>query len=295
MNSTKWRKPGQPEFVAPGSPEHRATISPSKIAAILGISRFQSQYTCWMDMAGRLPVIESDVTPEVFKVGHAFEHALAHLWKEDNPGWRLSRQGVQVETDQFGFPAVCTLDRLASRGRSRRVVEFKTARDLSQWGDEGGDEAPSDYLVQVQAQMLLTGITKYPGHLMVMGPFFKRFNYVIDYDPQIAEWMLGKCRDFYQSILSNTPPVLDDSTSTYNTVRAMHPDIVDGKVVEVAEALWVDLAAANRQSKESDKLLRGLKAQLLDVVGDAQTATVNGEVVATRRPSTKGSVALVLK
>lgn len=294
MYSSNWVRQGHPDFIEPGSPEHTAKVSPSKIAAILGLSRFQSQYSCWMQMAGRVPDTDGP-TPEVFKVGHAFEHALAYLWKEDNPGWRLSRQGVQVTTDHLGFPALCTLDRLASRGRARRIVEFKTARDLSEWGDEGGDEAPQDYLVQVQAQMLLTGLTTYPAHLMVMGPFFKRFTYVIDYDQQIADWMTAKCCEFFSSLQNNTPPPLDDSTSTYNTVRAMHPDIVAGKIAEVPESLWVEIDTANRRAKDSDRHLRGLKAQLLDIVGDAQTATVNGEVVATRRPSTKGSVALVIK
>lgn len=295
VNAINWVRVGQPDFIEPGSAGHRAVISPSKVAAILGISRFQSQYSCWMEMSGRVPETVAEVTPEVFKVGHAFEHALAHLWKEDNPGWRLSKQGVQVTTEQFGFPAVCTLDRLASRGRARRVVEFKTARDLSEWGDEGGDEAPQDYLVQVQTQMLLTGLTAYPAHLMVMGPFFKRFNYVIEYDRQIADWIVGKCQDFYRTLRANTPPPLDDSVSTYNTIRAMHPEITDGKAVEVPEGLWAEISVANQQAKEADRRLRGLKARLLDVVQDGQMATVNGETVAVRRPSSRGSVALVIK
>jgi predicted phage-related endonuclease len=249
-----------------------------------------------MEMAGRVPDGHAEgSTPEVFRIGHAFEYALAHLWKEDNAGWRLSRQGVQITTDQYGFPAVCTLDRLASRGRARRVVEFKTARDLTEWGDEGGDEAPQDYLVQVQAQMLLTGLRNYPAHLMVMGPFFKRFTYVIEYDTQVTDWIVGKCQDFYRTLTANTPPPLDDSTSTYNTVRAMHPEITAGKAVEVPEGLWLELQTANQQSKEADRELRGLKARLLDIVKDGQTATINGEVVAQRRPSSRGSVALILK
>ena len=83
--------------------------------------------------------------------------------------------------------------------------------------------------------------------------------------------------------------------STYNTVRAMHPDIDEGVVVEVPEGLWLQVAEANRTSKEADKALRGLKSQLLELLGSAQTATVNGETVAVRRPSSRGAVALVIK
>jgi predicted phage-related endonuclease len=266
------------------------------MAAILGLSRWQSQYACWVEMSGSAPGRDPSASQsDVFRVGHAFERALAYLWKEDNPGWRLSNDGMQMTTEEFGFPAVCTLDRLASRGRARRIVEMKTARDLSEWGDEGGDEAPNDYLIQVQAQQLLTGLTKYPAHLVVMGPFFKHFTYTVEFDQKIADWMVAKAQEFYASLSSGTPPPLDDTVSTYNAVRAQHPGIVEGMQVEVPESLYMDLSAATAESKAADTKLRGLKTKLLDVVGDAQCATVNGEVVATRRPSSKGSVALFVK
>ena len=291
-----WKRPGQPGFVEPGTDEHRAVVSPSKMAAILGLSRWQSQYACWVEMSGKAVGKEpGPIQSDVFRVGHAFEHALAYLWKEDNPGWRLSQKGVQMATTEFGFPAVCTLDRLASRGRARRIVEMKTARDLSEWGDEGGDEAPNDYLIQVQAQQLFTGLTRYPAHLVVMGPFFKHFTYVVEYDQKISDWMVAKAKDFYVSLATGTPPALDDSVSTYNAVRALHPAIQEGVSVEVPESLYLQISEASAQARDSDKRLRGLKTQMLDMVGDAQYASVNGETVATRRPSTKGAVALFLK
>ena len=292
MHGITWLKPGQAGFIEPGSDEHRRVVSPSKIAAIVGASRFQSQYACWMEMSGRLTA--QPVANEIFKVGHAFEHALAYLWKDDNQGWRLSRTGVQTHGEQYGFPSVCTLDRLGSRGRARRIVEFKTARDLSEWGDEGGDEAPADYLIQVQAQMLLTGLVDYPAHLMVMGPFFKRFTYVIDYDQQVCDWLVMRCKEFWDSLQTGEPPALDDSVSTYNTVRALHPDIDAGRNVEIPESLADDLLDASSQAKAADRRLRGLKTQVLSHLGTAQTATVNGEVLAQRRPSAKGSVALFI-
>jgi len=293
--SKAWKRPGQPGFVHPGTGDHRAVVSPSKMAAILGLSRWQSQYACWVEMSGLSAGDQPSASQsDVFRVGHAFEHALAYLWKEDNPGWRLSTAGVQMATTEFGFPAVCTLDRLASRGRARRIVEMKTARDLSEWGDEGGDEAPNDYLVQVQAQQLFTGLIKYPAHLVVMGPFFRHFCYVVEHDQAVSDWMVGKAKEFYDS-LGGTPPPLDDSVSTYNAVKAQHPDIQEGVRVEVPEALYLEITEANADARQADKRLRGLKTKMLDTVGDAQHATVNGEVVATRRPSTKGAVALFLK
>jgi hypothetical protein len=277
--------------IEPGSPEHNRLISPSKIPAICGVGRWESAYTLWHRMKG---LDDEKPYQDIFTVGLAFEHTLAFLWKEENPGWRLSRGEVQYATTEFGFPAVATPDRRASRGRHRRVVEFKIARDLSEWGDPDLDgDCPTDYALQVTAQMVLSGM-HYPADLLVMGPFFKHRSYRIDYDQKVADWMIGRCREFYASLAEAIPPELDNSLSTYTTVRAMHPDIEVGMEVEIPESLWEDLRTTNREAKQNERELRGLKTKVLDCAGNAQRITCNGEVVATRRRSTHGSVALFL-
>ena len=112
--------------IAPGSPEHMRMITPSKVSAILGISRFTSPYRIWHQMRGNLP---PEPASEIFARGHDFEPAMAEIWRRENEGWRLSRGEVQIvcEPSRFGFPAAATVDRRASRGRARKVVE---AREL---------------------------------------------------------------------------------------------------------------------------------------------------------------------
>src|SRR5699024_7345573 len=83
-------------------------------------------------------------------VGHAFESALAYIWRAENPGWQLSPGEVQYEDHSRGFPALATIDRRARRGRSQHIVEFKTTRSWEKWGDPDGGQLPGDYFVQVQ-------------------------------------------------------------------------------------------------------------------------------------------------
>lgn len=282
--------------ILPGTEEHSRLISPSKIPSILGISRFQSQYALWHTMRGTLQ--RSDSGPrDIFEVGLAFELAMAELYRVRHPEWKLSPGEVQFTDDggEHGFPFVCTIDRRVSKGRTRRVLELKTARDLSTWGDEGTSDAPQDYTAQVLAQMLFSGYTKEPAHLMVMGPFFKEYLYEIPYDKKVAEWIIRECKWFWESLQSGQEPELDDSVSTYECVRAMHPDITPEMRVDIPEALWTELKAASIEMKSNEKLLRGIKTRVLDTVGDAQFVTVNNEVVAVRQPHARGSVALVLK
>ncbi|MBB3039428.1 YqaJ viral recombinase family protein, partial [Hoyosella altamirensis] len=155
------------DSLSPGGAAWQCIMSPSKAAAVLGVSRYESAYRLWHRMKG---LVDPEPPRDIFTTGHAMELALAYLWREENPGWQLSPGEVRVAHDRFGFPLVVHLDRRARRGSGhKRIVEFKTARKLEEWGDHFTDQAPADYLVQVVAQQHFTGYTEHPAHLMVMG------------------------------------------------------------------------------------------------------------------------------
>jgi hypothetical protein len=254
-----------------------------------------SPYALWHQMRGDF---DKDIPADYSNVGLAFELAMAQLWKYENPGWRLSEGEAQFVGDEYGFPYVATIDRRASRGKNRRVVELKTARSLEDWGDPALDgDCPEDYVAQVTAQMLFAGpaYQKHPAHLVVLGPFFKHHTYEIVYHENIANWIVRESRAFWQSLQSGVEPDLDSSVATYNCVRALHPDITPGMKVEIPEALAADWRNVHAASAVTERELRGLKSKVLDQVGSAQYVTVNGEVVAARQNHARGGVALVLK
>lgn len=280
-----------PDPLQPGGDVWRRTLSPSKGATILGLSRFDSPYALWHRTKG---LVAPEPDKDIFAVGHAYEHTLAHLWKERNPGWQLSPGEVQIRRDDLGVPAIATLDRRARRGsgrKKRRVVEFKIARDLEEWGDEFTDQAPPDYRVQVQLQQLFTGYVDLPAHLMVMGPFFQEHIYEIEFDERLAEAILAKCVAFWQSLKSDVPPPLDDTKATYECVRKMHPDI-DGTEVQLPPGLSTEFLTVGREIKDLEKAYRGLKTQVLDHMGDAAVANCGDQKIATRSPHASGGVQL---
>jgi len=284
--------PGQPGYIAPGSPEHSRLITPSKVAAILGVSRFESPFRLWHRMKGTL---DGPPPSEIFALGHDFEPAMASIWKRRNVGWQLSPGEVQyvVPEDRFGYPAAVTLDRRARRGSSRRVVEFKMARKLEEWGDQFTDAAPADYVAQVMAQMAYTGFTDHPAELMVLGPWFEAHTYVIPFDADIADAIHDQCRAFWESLQGDEPPPLDDMVATYEAVRALHPDI-NGATVQVDPDMALHLLMRDRESKNNERAMREVKTRFLDAMGNAQTAMCGDIKVADRRPHARGGVALAL-
>lgn len=286
------------EIAQPGSDEWLRLITPSKVAAIVGVSRWESAYGLWMRMTGRIP---EQPPQDKFAVGHAWEPSARELWKLDgrNHGWRISSKGVQYVTNEFGFPAAATLDRRASlRGRGpkyRRVVEFKITGSYEDWGDDYTDNAPADYLVQVLMQMAMTGWIHNPGHLMVMGPtIHKRHIYEVEWRPDLVDSFMHTCRLFHQSLASNTPPPLDDHKATYECVRLLHPTIERGVVADVSPGNITQLRAAKEQAKDAEVWERTQKTILLDAMGGAQYARIGDTIVADRRNGSHGSVALVV-
>jgi hypothetical protein len=242
-------------------------------------------------------LVEPDPPKDIFAAGHQLEPAAARMWLDDNPGWLLSPDEVQfvIDPDHFGFPALATLDRRAVRGRARRAVEFKLARDLTdldKFGDDLTGDAPPDYATQVFTQMLFSGFTKPPGHLLVVGPFYQHRTYEIHYDASVAAGLIGELHAFWESLKSDTPPDLDDSVATYQTVRKLHPDITPDTTVQLDPELAVEYLEAVAVAKTSETRLRGAKTEVLAAMADCETAAVGTVTVAKRAPHVSGSVAL---
>jgi predicted phage-related endonuclease len=291
-------QPGDADWIQPGSPEHLAMISPSKVGAIMGLSRWESPYSLWCRMKGLLP---DEEPKDYYDLGHDVEPFAANRWRRRNPGWRLSPGEVQfiVDPEHFGFPAMATLDRRGVRGRSRRVVEFKMARDQNdsdKWGDDLSGDLPADYWTQVLVSMLFTGWTDLPGQLLAIGPRLgdERI-YEVAYDAdakQEAMFIISECREFYASLQGDTPPELNSHAATYETVRKLHPDIEQGALVEIAPELAEEYLTATADLKSQESAARFAKTRVLDAMKNAQYARCNGETIARRQAGSRGAVAL---
>ncbi|MCV7230714.1 YqaJ viral recombinase family protein [Mycolicibacterium komossense] len=293
--------PRDPEWIQPGSEQHRAMISPSKVGAILGLSRWESPFSLWNRMKGLVPPEEPK---DAFDLGHDVEDFAAKRWRRrQTERWLLSPGEVQfiVDPEHFGFPAMVTLDRRAVRGQSRRVVEFKMARDQNdadKWGDDGSGNLPPDYFAQVLTAMLFTGWTDKAGHLLCVGPRIgdERL-YQVEYDADAraeASFLINECRRFHESLSNDDPPPLDKSPATYDCIKALHPDI-DGTTVDIDPDEALDYAEARVAFAAADDELNLQRNRLLKRMEQAQYANLGdpkhgGIQVARRQPGSKGGV-----
>lgn len=278
-------------WISPGTEEWRTLVTPSKVAAILGepgdpVSRYESPYSLWHRMKGITP---PEAPKDAFDLGHDVEHLAAARYRRDRPDWRLSPGEVQVhvDPDKFGFPAIATLDRRGVSGSSRRVVEFKMARnltDLEVWGDDLKGELPDDYHAQVTALMLFTGWTSIPGELLVVGPFLEHRIYSVGYDASFASLILAKCARFWESLAGYEPPPLDNTKATYECLRAQHPDIDRGAEALVPEDEAIEFLTVKGELDAATEAFAWHKNVMLKRMERCQYAIVDGPLGLDGKP-----------
>jgi hypothetical protein len=282
-------------WLAPGDDEWLRIITPSKIATILTrdgrtLSRWESPFRLWHRMKN---LVGAEPPKAAFDIGHDLEPYAANRWRHLNPGWLLSPGEVQfhIDPDKYGFPAVCTLDRRAVRGRSRRVVEMKAARnltDLEVWGDDLKGECPEDVAAQVVSQQMFTGWTS-PADVLVIGPYYQERIYPIHYDTSVASWIIAECGKFWASLAGDEPPDLDSTTATYECLRQLHPEI-DGSSVVLDPDEAIDFLSVVEDHKEQSDALQYQKSLMLKRLERAQYAVVGDKRICERRNNGKGGV-----
>ena len=145
---------------------------------------------------------------------------------------------------------------------------------------------PADYTAQVIWQQIVTGWLD-PSDVVLWPQYGKPKIYTIAHDPVVAELILDRVREWNASLAAGIPPELDDSISTYATVRRLHPDI-DDREVQLDPDLAHDYLTTVSEEKDVAKRLTGVKSRVLDAMAGARTAKAGGLLIATRSPHGKG-------
>jgi hypothetical protein len=274
--------------LTPGSPAWCRTVTASKVAAILGHSPFMSQRAVYHLMRGEYEVPVTDAMMR----GQYLEDGVLRWWHDQHPEY-------QAWSDQpsylLGDWAAATPDQHASGQDDKQdvfetLVEAKTSANDDEWGRPGTDEIPTHYLTQCYWAMHVSGIheTRVP----VLTSRLRFEEYIVKHDPEVGALLEERCRAFYDSLSSDTPPPLDDSVSTFECMKRLHPDIEPGLTVEIPMTLAVHFVMNAAHLDILEQKQRLIRSELFDLAGKAQHLECNGVRVA-RRQSMGSGVSLV--
>src|ERR1044072_1075722 len=217
--------------LAPGSQAWASRVSPSKLAAIRGVSPWESPRSLWHKMRGDVPWGETNVDQER---GHLLEAGVLEWWRRRHPAhtdW----------ADQPSFtPAewlVATPDAICTDSAERVLVEAKTSADYDAFGEPGTDEIPTYYLTQVYFAAHLAVLAGEPItriYVPLLGPRLRFEEYVVEYDPEIGQQLMATAERWRDMLLTDEAPDLDDTVATFDVMRKLHPEIERGTEVKVA-------------------------------------------------------------
>jgi putative phage-type endonuclease len=290
-----------------GSPEWHAArahrLGGSSIAAVLGLSPWQSPFSLWCQMAG---LVEPEAQTTEQARGHYLEPAVAAWFADQHPEWDVFETGTWVNRDhrhQLANP-----DRLIRYYRPEggwpvgwydievsALLEIKTDADGSDWGQPGTNEIPLYYRTQVQWYLDTLGLQR--AHIAVLTGRLEFREYVVDYDPADAAFMRAAAVEFLDSLLWGEMPDLDAHPATYESVRRLHPQIAakndPGADADVDDGLAVEFLDALAEADSAADRAQLARTRLLDAMGTSRRARWRGHTLATRQAKQGGTPYLV--
>ena len=255
--------PGTPEWLQ----QRRTRLGGSEIAAVLGLSPYESRFSLWhrkLDMVG--PVDDNPV----MEWGRRLESAVLAKFFEDHSDLDHLGRGSWIHP-RHDFMLASPDAIAADRSGSLVVVDAKTGSDM---GPEWGDAPPVWYVCQLRWYMEVLGAQEAWVAALLDGRTYREYR--IEPDPADAALMITEGRDFIASLAAGRRPGIDDHSQTYQVLRDLHPDIDAGTEVTVPSEIAGEYLDAVLCLKAAESRLTGAKSRLLDAMGNARVAVVEG-------------------
>lgn len=251
-------------------------IGGSQVGTILGLNQWESAYTLWAKLSGKIP--ESFEQNEKMYWGTVLEPVIRDEWAKQNPEFEIFETGTWADDYRHANP-----DGILQRGDDYGLLEIKTAG--YKW-----DVVPPQYVAQCQWYMHLLGLKWCKLVVLFQGNALETYD--LDYDEEFSKTMVARVQDFWDGVKSDFAPNWDGSESTYQTVRVMHPDIVDDEVElgQLGVTLLLKQAALDFAQEEMNQI----KSIILDLMDKAKYGLVDGKVLVTRSARNGGTPYLTI-
>lgn len=288
---------------ASGSPEWHAArrdrIGGSDVAAIVGLSKWQSRYSLWCEKAG---LVEPDPSTRAQDRGHFLEGGVADWFAHEHPEFQVVQAGTYVHADPDRDWQLTNPDRLLVQdGQVVGGLEIKTDADGREWGDSGTDHIPYYYLTQVKWYMDVLGLPWWTVAVLVGRNFdFREYHIVADQDD--AEYLREQAETFRLSIAWDEMPPVDGHKATVKALHKRHPLIEPNTVYDVTDdqaARWFPALAEEKQAAAAaaaaKKDAMQVRAELMEAMGTTAQARYGRMKIARRQSKQGGTPHLVVE
>jgi len=249
------------------SPEtRRKFIGASELLAACVGDEYSSRGGLWELKTGRR---EPTAENAAMRWGNRLEPYVIEDWAELNCAEVLECQKrIQWSDDP---PLVATLDAVVEMPDGTICpLEAKTTTSRNDELGEGGDELPTRWIIQAQAQMAALGATECRFAVLVDQHDLRQFK--VERDQAIIDKIVAKAREFWHYVESDTVPPADwyEVDERLNRHRWL-PEL--GVPVELPADIaerWRDYEEIGRSIRLLEERRDGLKADVIAAMGDSR-------------------------
>ena len=277
---------------AAGSDEWHAArangIGGSEIGAIVGLSPFDSKFSCYYRKKMRLKDIE--ITAPI-EWGTRLEAAVFEKYAESLEPGEVITTGDTFHHVDYPFmianPDGIVWRKIGAEWKPVRILEIKTSSRGDGYGPDGSDQVPPSYLCQITWYSKVLSVPKVQLAALISGVDYRVFNPTVTEDD--AQFLIEAGQQFMHDLEHNIEPDLTKDTATYDAVRQINPHLDPDEEVEVPKDVadrYVSAVDAFNAAK-TEKV--AMDAEILHGAGTARLIKCGDEVIA-RRQMPGGSV-----
>lgn len=250
-------------------------IGSSDAAAAVGLNPYKSQLELWLEKTGRdgnLPRTDPHDEESPAYWGNLLEPIVAaHYTKRT--GHRVRRiNAVLQHPDPDKAWMQANIDREVIGASAVQILECKTAgiNGARLW-KEG---VPEYVQLQVQHQLAVTGKAAADVAVLLGGQHLEIHR--IERDEALIARLVQLERQFWDSVVSDTPPPADGSESAELALRCLYPED-QGQTVDFTEdrtlsAAFTDLVSVRQSIADYEKLEAQFKQTIQQAMGEASKA-----------------------
>lgn len=243
-------------------------IGGSDAPAVLGMSKYATPYTVWLDKTGRTAPKDLSEVESVYW-GTQLEDVVAQEYAKRHPDTHVRRANCVFESVERPWQ-FATVDRtLRTPDGKRGILEIKTcgARRAHDW-DDG---MPDYYIAQPTHYLAVTGYDFFDVAVLIGGQEYREYHYGKDLDDIYA--LNEREAAFWEEyVVKDVPPMLTGLDCDTQAIREQYPTD-DGEYLEMLDSDLPDVASciAKRElAKMYEREAREIENQLKQIIGGAK-------------------------
>jgi len=262
-------------------------IGGSDIGSICGVNPYRSALDVYLEKTSDNIAEETNAA---MRWGNLLEDVVAKVYSEDT-GYFLKIADGPIYHSEYKFLAA-NIDRWAhdihpfkSEMTTKHILECKTAgfNKTKDWGEEGSDQIPESYLVQVAYYASICDVPKVDIAVLIGGQDFRIYTY--ERNKELENKLIKiACNFWHNHIEKRIPPKCVNTRDTFNLFpQSNHHEIVaQNNIIEKLE----ELKEVRGEEAKIQETIEKLKVDIQEFMQDHdELKDNNGKIIATWKNS----------